>query len=382
MTDINICIIGAGVVGLAIAAELSKEYTDVFVVEKNLKFGQETSSRNSEVIHSGIYYPTNSLKASLCVQGRKLLYEYCDLKGIAYNKCGKLIVANSTEEENQLHAILKQSQINGVDDGELISKSQIELLEPHINARTALYFPSTGIIDSHGLMKQLETDGAINGTQFAYGSEVVAIKKLVEEGKTFYQVDVEEQAGNYSFTTNVVINAAGLYADVIAEMVGIRDKKYQLHYWKGEYFGVGNGKNKMIKHLIYPVPNKNTTGLGVHATIDLNGGVKLGPNAVYMNDKVIDYSINKDNLNAFYKSAVKFLPFLEETDLHPDQTGIRPKLQMPGDAARDFIITEEKNNGFPNFINIIGLESPGLTASLGIARMIRGIIENSNVFRN
>ena len=365
-TDTNITIIGAGIIGLSIAAELSKTHNGVFVLEKFNKFGQETSSRNSEVIHSGIYYPTGSLKAKLCVQGREMLYDYCDKKEVQYSKCGKLIVATDDNEEKQLNGILKQSQQNGVTDGEMITKGKVKELEPHINAQSALYYPSTGIIDSHGLMKQLETDAILNGVEFAYNSEVVGIKKE----SNHYSITVKEGEGTYSFTTNKVINASGLHSDEIASLISLDFPEYKLHYWKGEYFGVGNGKHKLVNHLIYPVPNINTTGLGVHGTLDLNGALKLGPNTIYLPDREKDYSININHLKEFHQSASTFMPFLEEEDLHPDQSGIRPKLQKPGDPARDFIIKEETENGYPGFVNLIGMESPGLTASLSIAKLV------------
>lgn len=372
MPDVNITIIGAGVVGLAIAAKLSKNHKDVFVLEKHSKFGQETSSRNSEVIHSGIYYPTNSLKAKLCVKGNKMLYDYCIKNDVLNNKCGKLIVATTNDEAKELSGILKQSQINGVEDGSLISQEQIYELEPHISAVAALYYPSTGIIDTHGLMKQLETDSIINGVQMAYKSDVINIQKKKEEG--IYHIEVGEANDSYNFTTKYVINTAGLHADKISKMLGIVNENYDLHYWKGEYFGIGNGKNKLINHLIYPTPNKNITGLGVHVTIDINGGVKLGPNAIYLPDNIIDYSIDPEHKNDFFLSASKYLPFLEQKDLHPDQSGIRPKLHKPGGLAKDFIISEETKNGFPNFINLIGIESPGLTASLAIAEEVNSFV--------
>jgi L-2-hydroxyglutarate oxidase LhgO len=373
MTDINICIIGAGVVGLAIAAELSKTHKSVFVLEKHTKFGQETSSRNSEVIHSGIYYPTNTLKAHLCVQGRKLLYDYCSKNEILHKKCGKLIVATTNDEEKLLGGILNQSKINGVEDGMLLEQDRVKEIEPHIKAQAALYFPSTGIIDSFGLMKQLEYDAINNGVQMVYESEVINIQKIKKQKNDVYQIEVKEKDDSYSFTTNYLINATGLYADRISAMVGMHEQDYKLHFWKGEYFGVGNGKNKLINRLVYPVPNKNTTGLGVHATLDLSGGLKLGPNAIYLDHKNIDYSVNIHHKRDFYVSASKFLPFLREEDLHPDQAGIRPKLQLPGDVVRDFIITEESSNGYPGFINLIGIESPGLTSCLAIGKYVRAL---------
>lgn len=368
--DTNIIIIGAGVVGLAIARELSSQFDDVYLVEKNKTFGQETSSRNSEVIHSGIYYPKGSLKATLCVEGKKLLYDYCQKNQILHKKIGKLVVSTNETEDLQLFSILQRARENNVEDARLLSVEEIKQLEPHITATSSIYFPSTGIIDSFGLMKQLETDAINNGTQIIYRTKVTKIKKI-ENG---YKVTIQDDYGTDFFSTNIVINAGGLYADKIAEMVGIKDPSYKIHFWKGEYFSVGNGKNKYIKHLIYPVPHQNNTGLGIHATLDINNRLKLGPNAIYLPQKNIDYKVDKTNLQHFYVAAKKFLPFIDLNDLQSDQAGIRPKLQKPNDHARDFIIRNEKDKGFNNFINLIGIESPGLTSCLAIGKKVKEII--------
>lgn len=374
MPETNICIIGAGVVGLAIAARLAKHYDGVFVLEKNKKFGQETSSRNSEVIHSGIYYPANSLKAGLCVRGRQLLYDYCAENDILFNKCGKLIVANNAAEKLKLEQILRQARNNGVDDGRMINKAEIATLEPAVQAPHALFFPSSGILDSHGLMKQLAGDALAAGAQIVFNSKVVCLKPAPAGEEEGFLLEVLEEDGSYSFSAATVVNAAGLHASDIAAMAGVDDLSYQQHYWKGEYFAVGNGKAKMINRLVYPVPEVHTTGLGVHATIDLNGGMKLGPNAIYLEGNSIDYSVNRQHQRQFYESAASFLPFIEYEDLHPDQAGIRPKLQKPGDDFRDFIICHEKQRGMPGLINLIGIESPGLTASLAIAGYVQKLL--------
>lgn len=368
--DTNILIIGAGVVGLSIARELSAWFGNVYMVEKNETFGQETSSRNSEVIHSGIYYPKGSLKATLCVEGKKLLYDYCQENEILHKKIGKLVVSTNEMENQQLFSILKQARDNKVEDAKLLTTEEIKQLEPNIIATSAIYFPSTGIIDSFGLMKQLETDAINNGTQIIYKGEVTGIKK----NDNGYRITIRDSSGTYSFTTSIVINAAGLNSDKISEMVGIYDESYKLHYWKGEYFSVGNGKNKYIQHLIYPVPLSQNVSLGVHATLDISNRLKLGPNATYLPNKNIDYKVDTKNLESFYVASKKFLPFIELNDLHADQAGIRPKLQKPGDAVRDFIIRNEKDKGFNNFINLIGIESPGLTSCLAIAKKVMKII--------
>lgn len=372
--DTNITIIGAGVVGLAIAAKLSESFSDIFVLEKNLKFGQETSSRNSEVIHSGIYYPTNSLKSLLCVRGNRMLYEYCGKKDVNYKKIGKLLVATDDREDELLKKVLAQSKINGVADAVLLSNTKAMELEPNIFCTSAIYYPSTGIIDSHGLMKQLETDAIINSASFAYNSEVTAIKRMGEG----YEITVKEGEGKYSFTTRVVVNAAGLNSDIVAGYSSTFEPSYQLHYWKGDYFAVANNKNKLIKHLIYPVPHEHATGLGVHATLGLDGRMKLGPDATFMDSRILNYSVDKSKRDQFLAAAGKFLPFIEADDLYPDQSGIRPKLQKPGDPVRDFIIKDEQEKGHPHIINLIGIESPGLTSCLAIAERVGSF----DTFRN
>jgi len=372
--DFKVAIIGAGVIGLAIARKLSSKYPDVIVLEKHNKFGQETSSRNSEVIHSGVYYPSNSLKSKLCVEGRKLLYRFCRANEINYNKCGKLIIATTTEEKEQLKSIQLNSIKNGVSNSRIIEANEIEEIEPNINAISAIRYPSTGIIDSHGLMKRLETDCINNNGQIAYGNKVNKIRKI-ENG--FSIIVEDELESEFEFTSEIVINASGLEAYNISSAIGLAKEEYKQYFWKGEYFAIGNGKNKLINSLIYPVPDKNITGLGVHTTIDLNHGAKLGPNAIYLNGIPKDYSVDAGNRKSFYESAKKFLPFLEVGDLHPDQAGIRAKLQKPGDPFRDFIITNEAENGLPNFINLIGIESPGLTSCLSIANYVDSLIINN-----
>ena len=369
--DVNVTIIGAGIVGLAVAREISNSSKDIFLIEKNLKFGQESSSRNSEVIHSGIHYPIGSLKTRLCIQGKEMLYDYCEQNDISYLKCGKLIVSSSVTDKDTLIHILQWAKKNGVTDGRIINQDEILDLEPNIIADTAVYFPSSGILDSHSLMKQFETDAINNETQVVYGSEVVSLKKL-KEG---YEVTLKEQDGSvYSFTTEKVINSAGLCADKISSMLGLAKPENQIFYWKGEYFSLSNGKHKFVSGLIYPVPESNMVGLGIHTTVDLGGRVRLGPNSLFMKNKEIDYSIDPEHAKDFHDSLKKYLPFMEPEDLVPDQVGIRPTLQKPGDPTRDFIIQEESEAGFPGFINLIGIESPGLTACMSIAEYVNQLI--------
>jgi L-2-hydroxyglutarate oxidase LhgO len=371
--DVDITIIGAGVVGLAIAQEISEWNKNVYLLEKHLSFGQETSSRNSEVIHAGIYYTKGSLKSKLCVEGKWLIYDFCKKHDIPYNNCGKLIVATSEEEIKIIEGIRQTALKNGVDDLEVYEKDQIFSLEPHIYALKALFSPSTGIVDSHSLMKQYETNAVNNGCNIVYGSEVKAVKKI-DGGYEISMLDSDNK--DYSFTSRLVINSAGLTSDKISEMVGIEDDKLKIQFCKGEYFRLNPPKNKLIKHLVYPVPHHNMEGIGIHVTIDMAGGVKLGPDVKYLDTNVYDYKLTPSKQKAFFDSAKKFLPFIDFEDLSPEMAGIRPKIQKPGEPLRDFYISEETERGFPGFINLIGMESPGLTSSLAIAKYVNNLINS------
>jgi L-2-hydroxyglutarate oxidase LhgO len=370
--DAEITIIGAGVVGLAIAEKLSLGYPGVFVIEKHPTFGQETSSRNSEVIHAGIYYTKNSLKARLCLEGKRLLYDYCRKYEIPHQNCGKLIVATTEEEISVIEGIRQTAVGNGVDDLVVIDRDQISEMEPNIFALRALFSPSTGIIDSHALMKQFETNTINNGGHIVYGSEVTGIKRI-ENGYEITLPDADKK--NYTFTSRIVINSAGLTSDKVSEMAGIKDDNLRILFCKGEYFRINPPKNRLIKRLIYPVPHPNMEGIGIHVTIDMGGGVKLGPDVKYLESNVYDYKLTASKQESFYLSARKFLPFLEFDDIAPEMAGIRPKIQKPGEPLRDYYIMEETGKGFPGFINLIGMESPALTSSIAIAGYVENLLK-------
>jgi L-2-hydroxyglutarate oxidase LhgO len=372
MDKTDILIIGAGVVGLAVAKELSFISKDVIIIEKNKSFGQETSSRNSEVIHGGMYYPSGTLKAELCVNGRHLLYQLCDEKKIPHKKVGKLIIATDKFELSALEAIFAQGKNNGVEGLEIISKAQINKLEPKVSGIAALHSPETGIIDSHRLMDYLLTIAKENGASVAYNAEVTAIKM----SKDGYKVIIKNNSEIIEIKALVVINCAGLDSDIVAGMVGIDTvkEKYNLYYCKGQYFRVSPDKSRFINRLVYPVPQFKSGGLGIHATPDLAGSLRLGPDDNYLDERAKDYSVDGQKRMDFFASAVKFLPFLEEGDLVPDTAGIRPKLQPRGGEFRDFIIRDEAEKSFPGFINLVGIESPGLTASPAIAGMVKEMV--------
>lgn len=366
MDTFNITIIGAGVIGLAIAEELSARYDRVLLIEKNDGYGQETSSRNSEVIHAGIYYPHGFLKAALCTEGNRLLYERCRERNIPHRKIGKLIVATDDEECAELESIRKHAEGNGVLDLTLLAKKQVRTLEPEVRAKAAIYSPSTGIIDSHSLMRSFYVKAQDNGTIIAFRSELTAIH--TENGS----YELETNAGEYRFQSKVVINSAGLSSDRIAALAGIDidANDYRLKYCKGNYFSVS--PSPKLNHLVYPVPPENTVSLGIHATLDLGNRVKFGPDSQYINE--IEYTIDEGRKTSFYHSIKKYLPGIALESLHPDMCGIRPKLQGPGEPYRDFVIMDEKECGRPGFINLIGIESPGLTACIPIARYVSSLI--------
>jgi L-2-hydroxyglutarate oxidase LhgO len=364
LAEIDVAIIGAGVIGLATAREIAQQKKEIFVFEKNRTFGLETSSRNSEVIHAGIYYPEDSLKAKLCVEGKNLLYDLCDRHNIACKKCGKIIVAADENDINWLEELYKQGRKNGVDDLVLLSRTQVKKLEPSIEARAGLLSPSSGIFNSHNLLKFLYSQAREKGAEFVFGTEVIGI----ERASAKYKVHIRDRDGISAFVAPVVVNCAGLNSDRMAELAGIDIAKsgYELHYCKGEYFSLDSKYRNLISRLIYPTPEQ--AGHGIHWRQALDGRVLLGPSAHYV--EAIDYSVDETYKQYFYSSAKRFLPFVELEDLAPESAGIRPKLQGPGDEFRDFIITHEEKAGFPGLINLIGIESPGLTAALAIARYV------------
>ena len=367
----DVTIIGAGVVGLAIAAQVASKDREVYVLEKNETFGLEISSRQSGVIHSGIYYPEDSLKAKMCVAGNRILYELCERYDIGHRRLGKLIVATSDEEAGELQTLLERGKRNGAKGLRILSKREISKLEPNIEGVAAILSLSTGIIDSHGLMKYFIAKAKDGGAQIAYQTKVVGIEKVTEG----YKVTVEDSAGEFSFITRILINCAGLHCDKVAELAGIDIAKagYKLHYCKGEYFGIKSSRSRLVKRLIYPVPAPKLTGVGIHITFDLEGRMRLGPSIQYVDS--IDYAVDNQHKRLFYDSVRRFLPWIKYDDLEPEMAGIRPKLQEPGGDFKDFVIREESAKGLPGLVNLIGIESPGLTASPAIAGYVYGLIE-------
>ena len=366
--EVDIIIIGAGVVGLAIAAEVSRSYKNIFVFEKNRTFGMETSSRNSEVIHAGMYYPENSFKAKFCVSGNQLLYEFCEKFNINHKRSGKLIVAADDTESKEVERLYRQGIKNSIRGLQILTRDDIKKLEPNVKAVAALLSPSTGVVDSYYLLRSFFGYAKENGVGVVFGAEVTGIEKNTGG----YRVSVRDKDGTYSATGRVVINAAGLYSDMVAQMAGIDPEKagYKLHYCKGEYFSLSPKVGRLVNRLVYPVPE--LAGIGVHVTLSLDGRMKLGPNVKYTD--TIEYSVDENDKIDFFRAAQRYLPSIEPDDLAPDFAGIRPKLQAQGEGFRDYIIRDETDKGLPGLINLIGIESPGLTASPAIAKYVAGIV--------
>ncbi|MDC0383575.1 NAD(P)/FAD-dependent oxidoreductase [Candidatus Marinimicrobia bacterium] len=373
MMDFEIVIVGAGAIGLSVAKSLSDISDNICIIEKNTQFGQETSSRNSEVVHSGIYYPENSLKSKLCIEGSALLYDYCLTKNIKHEKCGKLIIANGVEQVDYLN-VLKRKATSLKLDSSFLCKEELSDFEPLVNADSAIYLKNTGIIDSHSFMSELYNEIVINRTNIVFKTKVVNVKKI----SNGYLIKIKNPDSTFSkFSTKILINCSGLYSSQIASSLEpFRLKKIDNHFWKGSYFQINNKLASSIKRLIYPVPDKEMHSLGIHTTKSLDGRVKLGPDSEYIGSLAnFDYSVKDQKRKSFYKSGKKYLPFLELEDLSPDFSGIRPKLQGPNDQVKDFYIKNEESRDLPNFINLLGIESPGLTSALAIGNYVRGLIK-------
>ncbi|MGE5371892.1 MAG: NAD(P)/FAD-dependent oxidoreductase [Solirubrobacterales bacterium] len=359
MERIDLTIVGGGVVGLAVALEAAIRWPEktIALVERNDRLGQETSSRNSEVIHAGLYYPAGSLRALLCARGNERLYPFCQQHGIGHKKVGKLIVARHTGEMAGLEKVAKLAADNG---RQLywLAGDQVARMEPQVRCEGALLSTETGILDSHGLMRAMEREAKSHGVHLLLKTDLQGIDR--QDG--IYQLSF---ASEKIFSAQVV-NAAGLHCDAVAEMAGLDADAlgYRLLWCKGEYFRLRRRFD--IRRLVYPVPE--STHLGIHFTMDIEGSQKLGPNA-YSVDR-LDYGMNESNKTSFHEAVVQYIPGIRLDDLVPDYTGIRPRIAGMKDAERDFIIREESARGLPGLVNLIGIESPGLTSCLAIGEYV------------
>ena len=360
MDKIDCAVIGAGVVGLAVARRLAADGREVLILEAGTAFGTGISARNSEVIHAGIYYPAGSLKAGLCVSGRRMLYAYCGERGIAHRRCGKLIVATSEPQRARLERIAAGARTNGVDDLEPLSRAQARALEPALECTAALLSPSTGIIDSHALMLSLLGDAERDGAVLALQSRVQG-GEIVDGGIV---LDIGGESGEQTqLRAATVVNCAGLGAqDVARKLRGLPPESVPpLYYAKGNYYALAGPAP--FSRLIYPVPE--TAGLGVHLTLDLGGQARFGPDVEWIEN--IDYAVAPGRANAFYAEVRRYWPQLADGALVPAYAGIRPKAHAPGRPARDFLVSGPAAHGISGLVCLYGIESPGLTACLALA---------------
>ena len=363
--DTDVVVVGGGVIGLASAAALAAAGREVVLIERHARTAQETTSRNSEVIHAGMHYPEGSLKARLCVAGREALYQRCAQRGIPYRKLGKLIVASDAAEVEALHAIRDRGRANGVPGLEILDAPALRELEPALRGVAALLSPETGIVDALALALSYAAEAEAHGAAIVLGTEVLAI----ERGDGGYRVTAQGADGERSaIGCGAVVNAAGLAADALAACSGfdVDACGYRLHPCKGDYFALAPAAPLRLSRLVYPVPAG--AGLGIHATLDLAGRIRFGPDSEYV--ERVRYDVDPDKAARFAARVQRYLPDLRSEWLSPDYAGVRPKLAGPGEAFRDFVVAEESAAGWPAFVNCIGIESPGLTAAGAIAERV------------
>ena len=362
--DFDIIVIGAGAVGLAVARALALAGQSVLIVERWSKFGSETSARNSEVIHAGIYYPVGSLKARLCVAGKAMLYAFCAARGVPHRRCGKLIVAADDRQAGLLDGIRDTAAACGVTDLEPLARAEARRLEPDISCVAALLSPSTGILDSHAYMLALLGEAEAHGATLVCNTEVTAVRRA-EDGWTIVVAGEEERVAS----GRIVINCAGLAASEVAARIEDFPPEHrpETHFAKGCYFAYGGQTS--FRHLVYPLPEPG--GLGIHLTLDLDGQARFGPDVEWI--EAIDYSLDAARRSRFAAAIRRYWPAVDEARLRPDYAGIRPKLSRPGEPAADFCLSGPPHHRIGGIINLFGIESPGLTASLAIADEVRDL---------
>jgi L-2-hydroxyglutarate oxidase LhgO len=383
MDKFAVCIAGAGVIGLAIANQLSRSKRfradSIVIVDAEADFGRQTSSRSSEVIHAGIYYPENSLKALLCVRGKQLLYEYCEKFAVPFHNVGKCIISNESNTDS-LEQLRQRAERNGVLDLELWSKSRLRDAEPAVNATNALFSPSTGIVDSHSYMQSLLHQAQDRGVIFAPRTHIATVSRSGHDFHISTEIgdgeDNDAELEPYSLCCEIFINCAGLQAQQLASNIeGVNAASIPALYpCKGDYFSYAG--NNPFQHLIYPLPEPNTQGLGIHSTTDLSGQLRFGPDTEYVNE--LNYDIDADKATRFAQAIGSYFPQINAAKLLPNYSGIRPKLAGPGMEVADFVIqTPVTGSGSdtntcqsPGLVQLFGIESPGLTASLAIAEYV------------
>lgn len=370
MDQANILIIGGGVIGCAIAHAVSRRWQDVFLVEKLPKLGMATSTRNSGVIHSGIYYPQNSLKARHCVRGNRMMYEFCAKHGVPHRKTGKLVVAAGAHEEAGLAALQRRGEDNGVSGLRMIGPEEIRAREPHVRGTAALLVPSAGIVSAEDLVRTFARIAADNGAHIVSQAQVVSLKAQNGTIRVGLQIGVAADALQETIEARCVVNAAGLYADEVAGMLG--NDSWKIYPLRGEYCEIRGARSALINALVYPLPHAQGLSLGVHFTKTLWGTLLLGPTARYVDEKD-NYERDRLPVAAFAESAKTLLPEVEERDLQLAYSGLRPKLIAPdAQGIGEFVI--ERDSTVPRAIHLVGIESPGLTGAASIAEQVAQLV--------
>jgi L-2-hydroxyglutarate oxidase LhgO len=364
MERVDCVVVGAGVVGIAVARALAQAGREVIVLDAAEGIGTETSSRNSEVIHAGIYYPKDSLMARFCVQGRRELYAFCAERGVPFNNCGKLIVATDAAEAERLAGIKARAEANGVEGMRLLTAGEARAMEPNLQCTAALLSPTTGVLDSHACMLALQGEAEHAGAVFVFHSPVTG-GRVIEDG-----VEIEVGGAEpMQLGCNLLVNSAGLHAPALARSIaGMPSQLIPGEYYaKGNYFTL-SGRSPFT-HLIYPVPVPG--GLGVHLTLDLGGQARFGPDVEWI--ERVDYTVDVRRADGFYEAVRRYWPDLKDGALQPGYSGIRPKIVPRGAPAQDFVVQGPQVHGVPGLVHLFGIESPGLTAAVALAAHVRDL---------
>ncbi len=369
MGDIQTTIVGAGVIGLAIAQALIKQGHEVLVIEQHEIIGAETSSRNSEVIHAGIYYQHGSTKARMCVAGKGLLYDFCREHSVSVNKVGKIIVATNDQQLLTLNSIVEKANANGVNDLRFLSIDQMREIEPQLTGVGGILSPSTGIIDSHGYMLALQGSAEDGGCQFAFNTKVESVART-SAGEWLLNTVNSEDSDTFALTSQNLIICTGLFSggDILKSLKRLRIKLPEIKYAKGNYFNLS--QQSPFSHLIYPVPQ--SAGLGVHLTLDLAGQVRFGPDVEWV--KSLNYDVDAERVQEFYSAIRSYWPDLPDNCLTPSYSGIRPKIFFGSQPYTDFMFIDQQVHEMAGLVVLMGIESPGLTSSLAIAEHVAELL--------
>jgi L-2-hydroxyglutarate oxidase LhgO len=371
MTEIDVTVIGGGIVGCAVAAAAARRGGDVVLLEKEDRLGAGVTARNSEVAHGGMYYPSGSLKARACVRGRRLLREFCAAAGVGWRECGKLIVAVDSREEPELERLLAQGGENGVEDLRLLGRAELARREPDVRAVAALWSPRTSVLDAEGAARAYGRLAAERGAQVLTGAEVTDLAPAAGA----WQVTARRGAETWTHLSRRVVNCAGLYSDAVAARAGldVDAAGLRLRWSKGNYFAIAARHAGRVARLVYPVPPADGSSLGVHLCLDLAGRMRLGPDVEALPVPCEDHAVDPARRDTFFAGASRFLPFLAPDDLTPDWAGVRPRLARASEGFADFAVRSETGD-LAGLVNLVGIESPGLTAAPALAEIVGDLL--------